>query len=258
MNPVTTGRKADDGARVGTDKVMKITSGADIGRIRIVRWSRAEKSMFDKEGCHKFDVTLADGRSGRMNIDPDDLPNKANYCLGVFVDAGGECEYLPLYKLALASDLSELVLDLVQRRCFALLGGCVCNPIFRGLLKWCRSFSAGRRMRFISPAKIAVLQSGADTIKYLEKKDYGSVATLFRMSADELLPSICEAMATALADLRKEATNTAKHTSNSIERSEAYTMGASARDFVKSVTDIGRAMTVIRESLCPHIEDQNA
>lgn len=258
MNPVTSGRKADDGAIVGTDKVLKITSAADIGRIRIAKWSRSKKGMFDKEGDHNFDVTLVDGRHGKLNVALDLLPKNADYCVGVFVDAGGECEYLPLYKLALASDLSEVVLDLVQRRCFALLGGYVCNPVFRGLLKGCRSLFAVTGLHLVSPATIAVLESGLDTIKYLEKKDYGSVATLFRISACEPLPSICEAMAAALTDLRKAVSIMARITTDSGVRSQAITMGASARDFIKSVTSIGKSMAVISESLYPHVEDQNA
>jgi len=258
MNPVTTGCKADDGARVGADKVMKITSGADIGRIRIVRWSRSEKGMFDNEGCHKFDVTLADGRSGRLDVNLDELPKNADYFVGTFVYVEGKCEYLPLYKLALASDLSEIVLDLVQRRCFALLGGYVCNPVFRGLLKGCRSLCAVTGLHLVSPATIAVLESGLDTIKYLEKKDYGSVATLFRISACEPLPSICEAMAAALTDLRNAVAIMARTTTDSGVRSEAITMGASARDFIKSVTSIGRSMAVFSKNLGLHVEDQNA
>jgi len=257
MNPVTTGRKADAGTRVGAEKVLKITSVADSGRIRIVKWSGSmDQGLLDREGRHKFDVTLADGRSGYLDVDLDQLPKKADYCVGAFVKVEGKCEYLPLRKLALANDLSEVVIDLVERRCFALLSGCVCNPVFRGFLKACRSLIAVPRLNLISPACIAVLESGIDTIKYLEKKDYGSIATLFRMSACEPLPSICEAMAASMADLRKAVSTMARVTTDSFVRSQAITIVASARDFSKSVASIGKSMTVIRESLGPDVEDR--
>lgn len=258
MNPVTSGRKADDGARVGTDKVLKITSAADIGRIRIVKWSRSKKGMFDKEGDHNFDVTLVDGLHGQLNVALDRLPKNADYCVKAHVYAEGKCEYLPLYKLVLASDLSEVVRDLVQHKCFTLLAGCVCNPFFRGLLKGCRNLFAATRFNLISPAVIAVLESGVDTIKYLEKKDCDSIAPLFRMSACEPLISICEAMVIALTDLRKDLENLARYSADSVVRSQAVAMGASARDLIKSIASIGGSMEVIRESLCLQVEDQNA